>query len=196
MTVDELIVRLHDHDWASQEWQTLVIAAELAKAGRVRSVGRRCSSADRPAAQWTQIPAHTWSDLNFKMRQRGQPHPGDVFCVMTGRRAWAAVQFSSSDLEREWLAAVLAEPRREAPADVVVMPPLTEAPPAAEAPPTLAEALEAYQREDVGEDGSQRGFGRWLRARQLRGAAFTSKRQRRVWEAAGLPRHRNDPRPK
>jgi hypothetical protein len=142
LTVEELLARISSHDYLSQEWEILVIVSELAKAGRVRSIGRRCDHADQPGDQWELIPSYERADLVIHLRPRAQPHPGDVFWRSSGRRAWAFVQFCDEDLVREWLAEIFARPRREAPADIIV-PPIKRTNPPDPGGGAAAEASEA-----------------------------------------------------
>jgi hypothetical protein len=122
--IADLVHRVKQHDWCTQDYQIMGTVQELGLTGRVNAIGRRCDLADEPSDRWEPIPAHEWADLVIEGRRRREPHySGDVYWRSSGRRGWAFVQFSEGDLLREWMADVFTQPRREWIADVVVPPP-------------------------------------------------------------------------
>jgi hypothetical protein len=120
-SVAELLSRVEQHDYTQEESGILIIAKELAKAGRIRSVGRPIGEDGTVSDKWEPIPSYEWTDLRFMMGYRGQPHPGEVFRG-SGRLVWTAVQFSERDVRREWLDTTRARPRRSPRVDYVMPP--------------------------------------------------------------------------
>jgi hypothetical protein len=120
--IADLIGQVKHHGWHS-DYEIIGIAEELARTGRVRTIGRRCEGSGEPRDQWEPIPVHEWVDLYIDGRRRRPPHySNDVFWRSTGQRAWAFVQFSKEDLLREWLADVFSRPRIEPVGDIVIPP--------------------------------------------------------------------------
>jgi hypothetical protein len=121
--IDELFARIKDHDWSISELSLLTIPAELARAGLVRAIGRRCDGAGIPCDRWEAIPDYEWADLCIESRRREKPHySGDLYWRSSGRRAYVFVQLSEPDVMREWLDDIFARPSRQPFADVVIPP--------------------------------------------------------------------------
>lgn len=106
---------------ADESKRTLEELPKRCRSGHVRSVGRRCiwpdsafklsrdfgerlqwmTAASRPSDVAESIPTHEWADLDWEPPVDGKV-TGNLRSKSLGRRAWMTVQFSQSDVMREW----------------------------------------------------------------------------------------------
>ncbi len=179
-SVAELLSRVKQHDYTQQDYEILMIAQALARAGRIRSVGRRIGEDGTESGEWEPIPSYEWADLRFQLGYRGRPHPGEAFRG-SRRLAWTAVQFSERDVRRDWLETTRARPRRSPISDIVIPPPPAQ--PKDDARPVQAITVPAEKKDSI-RPPSDAELRQFIRDRVTANDGLRPDIKRTLWPAA------------